>query len=351
MPDGNKLLTINQLATPLLALAALTALCYFAAPVLVPVATAATLAYVLWPGVSALRRLKVPHVLAVTIIVLITTIALSAISALIISEAATLSTNLPTYWEQLQKFRTEHASGLPRFLDFLGVDFSNLLNRVDLSKLSAIPQFLFKGVGSVLSFLGQGILVLLLTLFMLLEQPGLHKRTVRSLGHDNMPATTNIIEKVSKQISGYLWVRFVVIIGLSIVFSLGLLVGGIKYAFIWGLLAALLNLVPYVGAYLGAIPPMIMAYIQHGTFISAVGVLVFFLAVHFVESSIISPRLFGKHLNINLLAQLISTIYWGWLWGALGVVLAVPITATLKVFCDHVEALHPIGILLAGDER
>jgi predicted PurR-regulated permease PerM len=75
------------------------------------------------------------------------------------------------------------------------------------------------------------------------------------------------------------------------------------------------------------------------------------MAVQFVESNIIVPKMLGRQLNINLLAQLISTIYWGWLWGAIGIVLAVPITAALKVICDHVEALHPIGILLSGDDN
>jgi len=351
MSGEDKQLTIDQLATPLLALAALTALCYFAASILVPIATAATLAYVLWPGVAALRRLKVPHVPAVIIVVLLTTIVITTIGVLIFGEAVTLSTNLPAYWEQLDQLRTEHAKELPKSLEFLGEDIGKMLDKIDLSKLSAVPTFLFKGVSSIMSLLAQGMLVLMLTLFMLLEQPDLHRRTVRSLGRDNIPASTNLIDKVSQQIAGYLWVRFVVTAGLAIVFSIGLLIGGIKYAFIWGLLAALLNLVPYAGAYIGALPPMIMAYIQHGTLLSVVWVFVFFMAVQLVESNIISPKLFGKHLNINSLAQLISTIYWGWLWGALGVVLAVPITATLKVLCDHVEALHPIGILLEGDKQ
>jgi predicted PurR-regulated permease PerM len=351
MQDGSRLLTINQVATPILTVAALTALCYFAAPILVPIVTAATLTYVLWPGVAVLRKLKIPHVLAVIIIMFLAIFALTAIGMLIYSEAVAFSDNFPAYWEQLQQLRTEHAKDLPKILDFLGQDGGTILNGIDVTKLSAIPKFFFKGVGSVLSFFGQAILVVLLTLFMLLEQPGFRKRIVRSLGSDNVSATTNIISQISTQIAGYLWVRFIIMVGLAIVFSVGLLIGGIKYAYVWGPLAALLNLVPYAGAYVGAVPPMIMAYIQHGSILPAVWVFVFFMVVQFVESNIIVPKMLGRELNINLLAQLVSTIYWGWLWGAIGIVLAVPITAAIKVVCDHVEALHPIGILLSGDEN
>ncbi|TFH57964.1 MAG: AI-2E family transporter [Candidatus Zixiibacteriota bacterium] len=352
MPNGSRLLTINQVATPLLTIAALTALCYFAAPILVPIVTAATLTYILWPGVAALKKLKIPHVLAVIIIMLLAITALTAIGMLIYSEAVTFSDNLPTYWEQLQQLRTDHAKDLPKIFDFLGQDSSaTFLNGIDATKLSAIPKFLFKGVGSILSFLGQAILIVLITLFMLFEQPGFHKRVVRSLGSDNVSATADIISQISAQIAGFLWVRFVVTVGLAIVFSIGLLIGGINYPYVWGPLAALLNLVPYAGAYIGAIPPMIMAYIQHGSFLPAVWVFVFFMAVQFIESNILTPKMLGRQLNINLLAQLISTIYWGWLWGAIGIVLAVPITAALKVVCDHLEVLHPIGILLSGDDN
>jgi predicted PurR-regulated permease PerM len=287
----------------------------------------------------------------VVISVLLGIIVFTVIGIMIFKEAVTFSTNLPDYWEQLQQFRTEHAKELPKSLDFLGEDAGSLLSGIELSKLSAIPNFLFKGVGSILGFLGQAILVFLLTLFMLLEQPGLYKRIVRSLGHDNILATTGIVTEVSAQIAGYLWVKFITVVGLAVVFTLGLLIGGIEFPYIWGPLAAILNLVPYAGTYLGVIPPMIMAYIQHGTILPVFWVFIFFMAVQFVESYIISPKLLGKQLNINLVAQWISMIYWGWLWGAAGVVLAVPITAALKVFCDHVEALHPFGILFAGDER
>ena len=352
MSDESKLLSINLVATPLLTVAALTALCAFAAPVLVPIVTAATLTYILWPGVAALRKLKVPHVVAVIIVTLLAIAAITAIGMLILSEATAFWNNVPTYWEQLQQLRVEHAKELPKILDFLGQDSTSTQpNGIDVTKLSAIPKFLFKGVGTVLSLLGQAILAVLLTLFMLFEQPGFRKRIVRSLGSDNVSAATNIISQISAQISGYLWVRFVITVGLAIVFSIGLLIGGVKYPYVWGPLAAILNLVPYAGAYVGAIPPMIMAYIQHGSILPSVWVFVFFMVVQFIESNIVAPKMFGRQLNINLLAQLISTIYWGWLWGAIGIVLAVPITAALKVICDHVEALHPIGILLSGDDN
>ena len=158
MPDSSKLLTINQIATPLLAVSAMTALCYFAAPILVPVVTSATLAFILWPGVAALKKAKIPHLLAVIIVMLLAIVLLTIIGMLIYSEAVTFGENVPDYWDRFQKLRTERAADFKAF-DFLWQDKGeSLISKIDLKNLAAIQQFFFKGVGSVLSFLGQAIL-------------------------------------------------------------------------------------------------------------------------------------------------------------------------------------------------
>ncbi len=345
-------LSLNQIAIPLLAIAALTALCYFAASIFVPLVTAITLAYVLWPMVARLKKWKVPHLPAVLLVLLLATIILSLVGLLIYGQVTDFIAAVPGYWEQFQKLRVEKMPQLPEFLDKLVKgEADELLNKIDIKSLSSIPQFLFKGIGSVLSFVGQSVLVFLLTLFILIEQPSYNRRfrTLFGAGHER--ATSGIIAQVSDRIAGYIWVRFVTMVGLAIVFTLGLLIGGVKYAYIWGPLAAMLNLVPYIGAYVGAIPPMIMAFVQFDSFLAVALVFGFFMVVQFIESNIVMPKMLQGSLNISLLAQLISTIYWGWLWGAIGIILAVPITAALKVVCDNIDALKPVGILLSGDDH
>lgn len=344
-------LSLNEIAIPILALSAFTALCYFAAVVLVPVVMAITMAYVLWPAIDRLKRWKVPHIVAVLSVVLLAVIFLSLAGLLIYGQASDFVTTVPEYWQQFQQLRVEKLPDMPDFLDTLvNTKVDELLKKIDIASLSSLPKYFFKGVGSVLSFIGQAVLVFLLTIFVLIEQPSYHRRIKKMFGEGRSNATAGIVDLISNRIAGYIWVRFITTVGLAIVFSAGLMIGGIKYAYIWGPLAALLNLVPYVGAFVGAVPPMIMALVQFNSVVAVLLVLAFIMAVQFVESNIIMPRMLQGSLNISLLAQLISTIYWGWLWGAVGIVLAVPITAALKVFCDNIETLKPLGILLSGDE-
>ncbi len=344
-------LSLNEIAIPILALSAFTALCYFAAVVLVPTVMAITMAYVLWPVIARLKKWKVPHVVSVLLVVFLTVILVSLVGLLIYGEGSDFVSTVPEYWAQFQQLRVEKLPEMPAILDTLvNTKVDELLKKIDITSLSSVPKYFFKGVGSVLSFLGQAVLVFLLTIFVLIEQPAYHRRLRNIFGSGRSRATSDMVDQVSGRIAGYIWVKFITTVGLAIVFSIGLLIGGIKYAYIWGTVAAILNLVPYVGAYVGAVPPMIMAFVQFNSLSAVLLVLGFILAVQLVESYVITPRMLQGTLNISLLAQLVSTIYWGWLWGAVGIILAVPITAAVKVFCDNVESLKPFGLLLSGDE-
>ena len=137
---------------------------------------------------------------------------------------------------------------------------------------------------------------------------------------------------------------------LSLVFTLGLLLLGVNYPYIWGPLAGIANLIPFLGSVLGAVPPVIMALIQSDGLLKPILVIIFFTIVQLIESNLVSPKIMGDKVNLSPLAVLIASLYWGWLWGGIGIVLAVPITAALKVVCDHVETLKPIGILLGGKQ-
>jgi AI-2 transport protein TqsA len=344
-------LSLNEIAIPILALAAFTALCYFAAVVMVPMVMAITMAYVLWPAIARLKRWKVPHLVAVLLVVFVSVVLVSLVGLLMYGQASDFVSTVPEYWDKFQELRVEKLPEMPAFLDTLvNSKVDELLKKIDITSLSSVPKYFFKGVGSVLSFVGQAVLVFLLTIFVLIEQPTYHRRMKRIFGSGREAATTGMVDQISNRIAGYIWVRFITTVGLAVVFSLGLLIGGVKYAYIWGPLAAILNLVPYLGAYVGAVPPMIMALVQFNSVVAVLAVLGFIMAVQFVESNIIMPRMLQGSLNISLLAQLVSTIYWGWLWGAVGIILAVPITAALKVFCDSIDSLKPLGVLLSGDE-
>jgi predicted PurR-regulated permease PerM len=118
---------------------------------------------------------------------------------------------------------------------------------------------------------------------------------------------------------------------------------GIDYPFLTGVVSGILNLVPYLGAVLAWIPAIVIGMTHWSTvgpFLGMVAMLSFF---HIMAMNVLVPQLVGKRVRLNALAVTVALLFWGWLWGGMGLVLAIPITATLKVICDHIEAWQPVG--------
>jgi len=345
MPELKRYLPLQTFALPFIALAAVTAFLYFASPIVIPVIIAASLAYILSPAVSLLKKLKTPHILAVILILLISFFILGVIGYFLVAQANNLIQDLPIYWNSVVEFSTqllnEYKTYLPQTGDFDLRDFQ-------LQDFSGVTKYLFRSISSTISVIFSLFLILFLTFFILNDQEMLKEKLIRAFGKSEKETARNILSEINKQISGFLLVKFGTSAGLAVLFTIGLLIIGVNYAYIWGPLAGLLNLIPYIGPIIGAIPPLIVAGVQFKAIMPMIWVLLLFLIFQNLEGNIISPKLIGDKLNLNPLAILVSVMFWTWLWGAIGIILAIPITASLKVICDNVESLEPIGILLGG---
>jgi predicted PurR-regulated permease PerM len=118
---------------------------------------------------------------------------------------------------------------------------------------------------------------------------------------------------------------------------------GLQYSLLLGPISALLSLVPYIGVALGILPPLLVGLLQFDTTTPFIVIGVTIALVHFVAVNILTPKLVGQRVNLNALSVTIAMMFWAWLWGGFGLILAVPITAAIKAVCDNVEALKPYG--------
>ena len=345
MNESKRYLALQTFAFPFLALAAATAFLYFASPIVIPVVIAASLAYILSPAVSFLKKLKIPHALAVILVLLISFFVIGLIGYLLFAQANSLIQNLPAYWDAVVEFFTQLLNKYKAFVPQAG-DFD--LKSLQLKDFSGITKYLYRGISSTVSFFFSLFLILFLTFFILNDQDMLKEKLIRAFGKSEKETARNILLEINKQIRSFLLVKFCTSLGLAVIFTVGLLIIGVNYAYIWGPLAGILNLIPYVGSIIGAIPPLIVAGVQFQAIMPMIWVLLLFVIFQNLEGNVISPKLIGDKLNLSPLAVLVSVMFWTWLWGAIGIVLAIPITASLKVICDHVESLEPIGILLGG---
>ena len=173
---------------------------------------------------------------------------------------------------------------------------------------------------------------------------------MKFIPEENQERGKSIIHESGKVSQNYLLGKLILIVLLAVLYGVGLFLSGIKHAVLISILAAVLSLIPYLGNIIGFFLAMAMALFAGGDSSALLGVIITFGVAQFVESYILEPYIVGDQVNIHPIFTIIAVVMGGAVFGVVGMIIAIPIFGIIKVVCDHVNALHPIGYLL-GDQK
>ena len=208
-------------------------------------------------------------------------------------------------------------------------------------------------VQSVLSpavqVIGTAAFANVLVIFMLLKKEDLRNRMIRLIGHGRVTTTTKAVDDASTRISRFLLTQLGLNAAFGLVMMVGLLVIGLPYPVLWGFLAFLMRYVPYIGTWIGVIPPALFALAVSQGWGQPAAVLVLFLGTELICNNVFEPWLYGSSMGLSQVAQLIAAGFWSFLWGPLGLILSGPLTVCLLVLGKYVRRLEFLDIML-GDE-
>ena len=335
------------LSAKLIALAVLCGCIYYASSIVITLIFSILIASVLEPGAGFLDRLRLPRWLSSLIMVLLMlTVSYLAVYGVygraldFVDNAPKLAAKLRQITVHLdvaaQNFRQSTGTIIPSGAD------SNLPT-VRLQQESPWAQFLLRGVGSVYAFTVTVMFIPFLVFFMLNSKDHLWAATLNLFPREKRQQAEDVIHYIAVMLRqfalGNLLVAAITAIPICLVFAALRL----QYALVLGLLAAVVGLIPYIGVALALVPPLMVALLQYDS-IKPFLILAATVAVaHFIAVNFLTPKLVGHRLNLNALAVTIGMMFWAWLWGGFGLILAVPITAAIKAICDNVERLKPFG--------
>src|SRR5262249_304711 len=181
------------------------------------------------------------------------------------------------------------------------------------------------------TFLEYLLLVLLFMIFILLGQQRLSQRLHRAFGEEQAQRIVLVLQRITRQVRTYLGTKALLSLVTGVLVNLCLLILQVDFAVLWGALAFMLNFIPYVGMPIATIPPGLVGILKFDTLMAAVWIVVFVILLHVVLGVFLEPRMMGRNLHISPLLVVLSLLFWGWLWGVVGAVLAVPIMATIKI--------------------
>ena len=362
-PKSLKSSPLTVLGTLLLIVASM----YWARPILIPVALAMLLAFLLSPVHNVLQRLGLGRVVSVVLLAVMTFALIGVIGWAISLQVREFAHNLPGYQGNIKKRIEDFQVGQGTTLDKVRLEFEQLVGNVTTNALSTeqarSPVLVtvqggrfFSGmwqlspmVRPLLESLFSFLLVAILVVFMLLERDELRNRAIRLLGYGRLSLTTQALDEAGQRVSRYLFAQFIVNACMGVAIGLGLFFLGVPYALLWGFLIVILRFVPYIGIWVAAILPFTVSLATSSNWWQPLSVIAMFAVLEPVVAMVIEPMLFSQSAGTSKLAMLIAIAFWAWLWGPVGLLLATPLTACLAVVAKYVPQLEFIAVLL-GDE-
>lgn len=326
---------------------------YYASSILITLIVSILIAFVLDPAVSLLERIRIPRWLGAAMMVMFALGLLYLLSYLVYDRAAAFVEDLPNLTGRIKQI-VEHYQGIISHLRQSTTSIisspENNFPTVQLQQQSGWTAFLLRGIGSVYTFAVTVMFIPFLVFFMLTSKRHVRSATVFLFPDEHHGQVERILDSIGSMVREYVFGNILVaLVSIAIIAPVYVLIH-LRYALILAGISAVLDLVPYIGVALAALPPLLVALMQFDNAAPIIIIAAAVSVVHFISVNMLTPKLVGNRVRLNALSVTLAMMLWGWLWGAMGLVLAVPITAAFKAVCDNVPSLKAVGHWLGEGE-
>jgi predicted PurR-regulated permease PerM len=333
-------------ALSVLGVGAILAFCYFAEEPLAVILVSMLIAFVLDPIADVFTRMRMPRPFAAGTAVILTCAALAGLAYVGINKVSGLLEELPKHSVEIKQDFAKVTRKAEKIAD---LNPAQEKGTVKVQQTTSWTDLLSRGFGSMSEIVLAASFVPFLVFFMLTWQEHARKATLGLVASENRRAAYVTMGLISGMIRNFMVGNLVIglIIGVLSTVIFGFL--HIPYFYFAGFVSGFLSLVPYLGVLIALLPPIFLG-IGQLTVAKIIWIVLAVFSLHVVSINLLYPKILGSRLRLNPLTVTLALLLWGWLWGAVGLILAVPITAGMKIVFDHVEPLKPVGAWLGGDQ-
>ncbi len=346
--------TKQQVRVEIWLLAFLSAVCatfvlYELRGILFPLILALLISLGFRPMVRALSRKKVPIAISILLVLLIVVGISAMLSTILVNGVEELVAAAPAYEDKLDRLLGQAGGWLKEAAGALGIEPEGYeFGLQDTVGVASIMRFTASSVGSVVSLTGNLFLALLYLVFLLMGTQAFPGKIRQAFRPDLSVRVGKTLESVDTHVRRYLISKTIISLITAGLVTIILLAFGVDFALFIGLLTFILNFIPNIGSFIATVFPTLVALIQFESFGHAILIALLLVFVQSVMGNFVEPKLMGQQLDLSLLAILLSLIFWGWLWGIWGMIMAVPITSLIKIICESIEPLRPFAVLLGS---
>ncbi|MFQ5960964.1 MAG: AI-2E family transporter [Candidatus Methylomirabilales bacterium] len=312
-----------------------------AAPVLLPFVLALFLAILSLPLLVWFRGKRVPTTVAVLLTILTNIAALAAIALILGNSVERFTQEAPRYAARLQQMAVAVAS----WLEGRGIHVPPGIAQ-DVMNPGAVLNLVRSTVNSLASVLSNFVLVVLTVIFILFEITQFPEKL--RLASGGQESGQHNFMRINLEVQRYLGIKTITSLATGILIGLWVAILGIDFPVLWGLIAFLFNYIPNIGSILAAVPALLLALVQWGPW-TAIVAGVGYVVVNITIGTFVEPLLMGRTLGLSTLVIFLSLVFWGWLWGPVGMLLSVPLTMVVKITLENSNDFRWVAILLAAN--
>ncbi len=324
---------------------------YYAAGVVITMLLSILLAYFLDPAVELLERMHLPRTVGAMVMVLLMLAVLIAVGYGLATRAEDFEANWPKYGSLLKQAAGAvegKIKGIEGKVSEIAPETAPQQGTGERPEAAIVRTMLFRGIGSLYALFLEITFVPFLVFFMLAGKHEVWHGTLQLFPASQRTRVKETLEDLRDVLRDYLagmTLLTLMVIAASTLFFWFL---GLDFPLVTGIASGLLNMVPYIGAVLAWLPAFVIALAKWKTFGQFALIAGGLMAIHVLALNFVAPQIVGKRVRLNAVAITIALLFWGWVWGGMGLILAIPITAALRVICDHTESWRPVGRWLSA---
>ena len=313
-----------------------------AAPLILPILSSTFLALICLPLLRWMQLRRFPTPIAVLLTILVALSILGGVAIMIGGSVKSFSAEVPLYKESLETISDNLLANLAE----RGFDLSDSLttDAINPGAVLDIAAGTLRGAAAVLSRVFLGFLTII---FILFEAGGFPAKIEAAFGKRE---GSERFEKIRQEIQNYLAIKTLVSLATGSTIAAGMAIIGLDYPLLWGTLAFLLNYIPNLGSIIAGLPPTLLAVVQLGPGY-ALAVALVFISVNVTFGNFVEPYFMGRRLGLSTLVVFMSLVFWGWVWGPVGMLLSVPLTMIVKIMLENTTDLKWIAVLLGPSPR
>ncbi len=317
--------------------------------ILKPFLIAVFMVNILLPVIDALQRKKIPRILSYIIVVVLVLLIFYLVGFFIYKNIGGFAQNSLVYERKINQLM----GGILRNLGIIEKDVPFHLR--DLKILQWLPTgsitaFFTSSLGSFFDLVSNSAVVAFFMLFLIAEVRYFNARFIKAYGRDRASHILEIVRNINTSVRKYILVKLVVSLATGVLAMIVMGIFRLDFFVFLGILTFLLNFIPYLGSIIATALPVLIAFLQFNSPWTAVWLLLILLLIQNVLGSIIEPKIQGHQLNLSPLVVLFSVMFWGWLWDSVGMILSIPIMATLRIIFQEIDATRPIAIFMSEME-